>query len=118
VKRHAALGALAPIEKRCRRFALPPQSKSSAWRNLAPASVSLRILYSAAACLRGRGAGCCCIADFPIGRARDVVRSAGLETRDTADLEVCATLVAALPRYVSASKQDFKKVRVHLRVVQ
>src|SRR5208282_4571254 len=31
----------------------------------------------------------CCIADFKIGGACE--RSAGLETRDTADLEVCAT---------------------------
>jgi hypothetical protein len=29
-----------------------------------------------------------------------VERLAGLETRDTADREVCATLVAALPRQV------------------
>ena len=33
----------------------------------------------------------CYIADFQIGAACDVVRSAGLETHDTADLEVCAT---------------------------
>jgi len=38
----------------------------------------------------------CCIADFPVGRTLAVVQSAGLETRDTADLEVCATGVAAL----------------------
>jgi hypothetical protein len=31
----------------------------------------------------------CCIADFQVGRTRDA--AAGLETRDTADLEVCAT---------------------------
>jgi hypothetical protein len=32
----------------------------------------------------------CCIADFQVGSA--ALRPAGLETRDTADLEVCATL--------------------------
>ena len=50
----------------------------------------------------GRSAGfpTCRIADFQIGGACGVVLSAGLETRDTADLEVCATLVAALPRCV------------------
>jgi hypothetical protein len=41
----------------------------------------------------------CCIADFQVGRTPAVVQSAGLETRDTADLEVCATGVAATPRY-------------------
>ena len=51
----------------------------------------------------GRSAGfqtgfqTCRIADFPICGACDVVRSAGLETRDTADLEVCATSVAVAP---------------------
>ena len=41
----------------------------------------------------GRSAGfpTCRIADFPIGDAGIVRRHAGLETRDTADLEVCAT---------------------------
>jgi len=34
-------------------------------------------------------------ADFPIGRVRESAQLAGLETRDTADLEVCATLAAA-----------------------
>ena len=33
----------------------------------------------------------CCIADFQIGTACVSDRSASLETRDTADLEVCAT---------------------------
>ena len=33
----------------------------------------------------------CCIADFQVGGAVELVRRAGLETRDTADLEVCAT---------------------------
>ena len=34
-------------------------------------------------------------ADFSIGRVRESAQLAGLETRDTADLEVCATLAAA-----------------------
>src|SRR5437016_13208638 len=42
----------------------------------------------------------CCIADFQIGGACDGARLAGLETHDTADLEVCATSVAAWPRSV------------------
>ena len=33
----------------------------------------------------------CCIADFQVGGTPAIVQSAGLETRDTADLEVCAT---------------------------
>ena len=33
----------------------------------------------------------CCIADFQIGGAEALEPCAGLETRDTADLEVCAT---------------------------
>lgn len=33
----------------------------------------------------------CWIADFPIGNARRTFRAAGLETCETADLEVCAT---------------------------
>jgi hypothetical protein len=37
----------------------------------------------------------CCIADGQIGAAPEAVRSAGLEIRDTADLEVCATSGAA-----------------------
>jgi hypothetical protein len=40
----------------------------------------------------------CCIADFQVGRTPAIMQSAGLETRDTADLEVCATGVAAPPR--------------------
>src|SRR2546430_7985491 len=40
----------------------------------------------------------CCIADFQIGGACDGARLAGLETHDTADLEVCATSVAAVGR--------------------
>jgi hypothetical protein len=31
-------------------------------------------------------------AGFQIGKSYDVVRPAGLETRDTADMEVCGTL--------------------------
>jgi hypothetical protein len=42
--------------------------------------------------LRSAGFQTCCIADFQIGKRFDVVRSAGLETGDTADLEVRATL--------------------------
>jgi len=34
----------------------------------------------------------CCIADFQVGRLLENARPAGLETRDTADLEVCATV--------------------------
>jgi hypothetical protein len=49
--------------------------------------------------LRGAGFQTCCIADFQVGLA--ALRPAGLETRDTADLEVCATLVRhlALPSF-------------------
>src|SRR5437016_11162174 len=36
----------------------------------------------------------CRVADFQIGGRVNGVRSAGLETRDTADLEVCATPIA------------------------
>jgi len=49
---------------------------------------------------RSAGFQTCCVADFQIGRAwkylaRPVeVRPAGLETCDTADLEVCATISA------------------------
>jgi tetratricopeptide (TPR) repeat protein len=44
----------------------------------------------------GGGAGfpTCCIADFQVGRPCEIETSAGWETRDTADLEVCATVVA------------------------
>src|ERR1044071_4763623 len=50
------------------------------------------------------GKGCsagfqtCCVADFQVGRAVEFGWAADLEIRDTADLEVCATLVAAVPR--------------------
>lgn len=37
----------------------------------------------------------CWIADFQIGRWREFARRAGLETRDTADSEVCATSSAS-----------------------
>ncbi len=40
---------------------------------------------------RSAGFQTCRIADFPIGDGDEVLGSAGLETRDTADLEVCAT---------------------------
>ena len=40
---------------------------------------------------RSAGFQTCCIADFQIGRRRDIEQHAGLETRDTADSEVCAT---------------------------
>jgi hypothetical protein len=42
----------------------------------------------------------CCIADFQIGQPYDVVPLAGLETCDTADLEVCATICARRPRHL------------------
>src|ERR1700733_5174147 len=38
---------------------------------------------------RSAGFQTCCVADFQVGTA--TLRPAGLETRDTADLEVCAT---------------------------
>ena len=43
------------------------------------------------ASFRSAGFQTCCIADFQVGRAPDITESAGLETRDTADSEVCAT---------------------------
>ena len=43
----------------------------------------------------------CCIADFQIGRRRKWFTAAGLETRDTADLEICATTLS-LTVYSSA----------------
>jgi hypothetical protein len=48
--------------------------------------------------MRSAGFQTGCVADFQVGRAHNVQQHAGLETRDTADLEVCATLVAASPR--------------------
>ena len=43
----------------------------------------------------------CRIADFQIGRTLDVVRLAGLETRDTAGLETCATTSGVLAPQLS-----------------
>jgi hypothetical protein len=40
--------------------------------------------------LRSAGFQTCCIADFPVGS--QALWPTGLETRDTADLEVCGTL--------------------------
>jgi hypothetical protein len=40
---------------------------------------------------RSAGFQTCRIADFQVGVVFNVVRPAGLETRNTADLEVCAT---------------------------
>jgi hypothetical protein len=44
---------------------------------------------------RSAGFQTCCIADFPVGKALEITQFAGLETRDTADLEVCATGVVS-----------------------
>ena len=44
---------------------------------------------------RSAGFPTCCITDFQVGRAREVSRPAGRETCDTADLEVCATVVVS-----------------------
>jgi hypothetical protein len=46
---------------------------------------------------RSAGFQTCCIADFQIGWAFDVVRRAGLETGDTADLEVGASAPGMAP---------------------
>jgi hypothetical protein len=45
-------------------------------------------------CAIGGSAGfqTCCVAGFQAGRASRLDWPAGLETRDTADLEVCATV--------------------------
>jgi hypothetical protein len=61
-------------------------------------SFSRGFFKAMAASLCSAGFQTCCIADFQVGRVPVVVPSAGLETRDTADLEVCATGVAATPR--------------------
>lgn len=37
------------------------------------------------------GFSTCCIADFQIGEARRTTGAAGMESCETADLEVCAT---------------------------
>jgi hypothetical protein len=60
--------------------------------------VSIFALLSAGPAIRrdvpARSAGfqTCRIADFQVGRGLENARPAGLETRDTADLEVCATV--------------------------
>src|SRR5687768_15244023 len=46
--------------------------------------------------VRSGGFQTCCIADFQVGRSCEYRRVAGLETCDTADLEVCATLLLVL----------------------
>jgi hypothetical protein len=45
---------------------------------------------------RSAGFQTCCIADFQVGKVVEITQFAGLETRDTADLEVCATGAAAV----------------------
>ena len=45
-----------------------------------------------------------CVADFQIGDVTDVLSYAGLETRDTADLEVCATKLPSAGRVQVADK--------------
>jgi hypothetical protein len=44
---------------------------------------------------RSAGFQTCCIADFQVGKALGIREFTGLETRDTADLEVCATVVVS-----------------------
>jgi hypothetical protein len=44
---------------------------------------------------RGAGFPTCCIADFQVGKGLGIPWFAGLETRDTADLEVCATVTVS-----------------------
>jgi hypothetical protein len=41
---------------------------------------------------RSAGFQTCCIADFQVGRVLENARPTGLETRDSADLEVCAAV--------------------------
>ena len=50
-----------------------------------------------AAGLRSAGFQTCCVADFPVGGTSGSCAGSGLEARETADLEVCATLVVATP---------------------
>jgi len=68
--------------------------------------------------VRSAGFPTCCIADFLIGKLSDVAGSAGLETRDTAELEVCATaddgagalqnaVVLSLNSFASTSHTDW-----------
>ena len=52
--------------------------------------------------LRSAGFQTCCVADFQVG-AVEFGWPADLEIRDTADLEVCATLVAGPPRCAVSS---------------
>jgi hypothetical protein len=42
---------------------------------------------------RSAGFQTCCVADFQVGRTHNIQQHAGVENRDKADLEVCATLV-------------------------
>ena len=49
----------------------------------------------------------CCIADFQIGTRCELARFAGLETRDTADLEVCATAKAFPGKFLLRSLRSF-----------
>jgi hypothetical protein len=56
----------------------------------------------------------CCTADFQIGAPRKVIAGAGLEARDTADLEVCVTKPnLRLPRAAAFSQIDFKLIHPH-----
>jgi hypothetical protein len=57
--------------------------------------------------LRGAGFQTCCIADFQVGSLAS--RPAGLETRDTADLEVCATLNT----YGGEGRGEVERYRCH-----
>jgi len=47
---------------------------------------------------RSAGFQTCCIADFQVGRVLENARPTGLETRDSADLEVCAAVSRAMRR--------------------
>ena len=55
---------------------------------------------------RSAGFQTCCIADFQVGNTVEFGWPADSEIRDTADLEVCATLVAASPRNKSMVHGD------------
>jgi hypothetical protein len=68
---------------------LPPQSKRRAHLDIA--------INRPAAPARGAGFQTCRIADFQVGKALEITRFAGFETRDTADLEVCATKSSRAP---------------------
>jgi hypothetical protein len=99
-------------------FRVPPSAKTlsskhfmSICTTIHESFVLLRKFSGGATPCRSAGFQTCFIADFQVGGARVVVRPAGLETRppsavlrrtgDTADLEVCATLVAAAPHLSS-----------------